>query len=88
MKGEVVHSRRTALRSVSARAKKRFPVRVECRSSHRRSENNYTIHRVASYMGLLAPAKTRAVRASKSRLKIDWEMPDAELLTAYHFRFV
>ena len=31
VKGEVVQSRRTALRSVSARAKKRFPVRVERR---------------------------------------------------------
>ena len=33
---EVVHSRRTDLRSVSARAKKRFPVRVQRRTSHRR----------------------------------------------------
>ena len=31
MKGEVDQSRRTALRSVSARAKKRFPVRVQRR---------------------------------------------------------
>ena len=34
-KCDAFHSRRTALRSVSDRAKKRFPVRVQCRSCHR-----------------------------------------------------
>ena len=37
-------------------------------------------------MSLIAPATTRVVRASGSRLRIEWEMPETELLTAYHFR--
>ena len=44
MKGKVVHGRRTVQSSVSALAKKRFPVRVQCRSSHRRSGFSQSIH--------------------------------------------
>ena len=37
-------------------------------------------------MSLVPPNVTHVTRAKGSRLCIAWQMPDVELLTAYHFR--